>query len=304
MKVFITGATGYIGGSIAAKLIAQGHQVSGLTRTADGATKLRAMGVEPVVGGLIDGNILQEAARSADTVINAANSDDAQAVEQLLPVLYGSGKTFIQTSGSSVIGDRAMGERSERRFHEDSVFEPLPERAGRVGIDRMVLAAAHRGVRSMVIRPSLIYGIGHGAHRDSVQVPKLIALARKHGVPLHVGRGLNIWSHVHIDDVVDLYLLALERATAGSLFYIENGECSMKDIAAAIGRVQGNLAPEDWPIDAAFAELGAGAYTTYGSNSRVLATKARGMLDWNPRGPALIEQIERGCYQQDILAAA
>ena len=304
MKVFITGATGYIGGSIAAKLIAQGHQVSGLTRTADGATKLRAMGVEPVVGGLIDGDILREAARSADTVINAANSDDAQAVEQLLPVLYGSGKTFIQTSGSSVIGDRAMGERSELRFHEDSVFEPLPERAGRVAIDRMVLAAAHRGVRSMVIRPSLIYGIGHGAHRDSVQVPKLIALARKHGVPLHVGRGLNIWSHVHIDDVVDLYLLALERATAGSLFYIENGECSMKDIAAAIGRVQGNLAPEEWPIDAAFAELGAGAYTSYGSNSRVLAAKARGMLGWNPRGPALIEQIERGCYQQDILAAA
>ena len=304
MKVFITGATGYIGGSIAAKLIAQGHQVSGLTRTADGATKLRAMGVEPVVGGLIDGDILREAARSADTVINAANSDDAQAVELLLPVLYGSGKTFIQTSGSSAIGDRAMGEHSELRFHEDSVFEPLPERAGRVAIDRMVLAAAHRGVRSMVIRPSLIYGIGHGAHRDSVQVPKLIALARKHGVPLHVGRGLNIWSHVHIDDVVDLYLLALERAAAGSLFYIENGECSMKDIAAAIGRVQGNLAPEDWPIDAAFAELGAGAYTTYGSNSRVLAAKARGMLGWNPRGPALIEQIERGCYQQDILAAA
>lgn len=302
MKVFITGATGYIGGSIATKLLTLGHQVSGLTRTADGAAKLRAAGIEPVVGGLIDGEILREAARGADAVINTANSDDAQAVEVLLPVLHGSGKAFIQTSGSSAIGDRALGERSELRFHEDSVFEPMPERAGRVAIDRMVLAAAHRGVRSMVIRPSLIYGIGHGAHRDSVQVPKLIALARKHGVPLHVGRGLNIWSHVHIDDVVDLYLLALERAAAGSLFYIENGECSMKDIAAAIGRVQGNLAPEDWPIDAAFAELGAGAYTTYGSNSRVLAAKARGMLGWNPRGPALIEQIERGCYQQDILA--
>ncbi len=304
MKVFITGSTGYIGGSIAVKLIAQGHRVSGLTRTADGAAKLRAAGIEPVVGALIDGEILREAARSADAVINAANSDDANAVELLLPALHGSGKTFIQTSGSSVIGDRAMGERSELRFHEDSVFEPLPERAGRVAIDHMVLAAAHRGVRSLVIRPGLIYGIGHGAHRHSVQVPKLIALARKHGVPLHVGRGLNIWSHVHIDDVVDLYLLALERAAAGSLFYIENGECSMKDIAAAIGRVQGNLKPQDWPIEAAFAELGAGAYTTYGSNSRISAAKARAMLGWNPRGPALIEQIEHGCYRQDILGDA
>ena len=304
MRVFITGATGYIGGSIAAKLTAQGHQVSGLTRTAHGAAMLRAAGSEPVVGGMIDREILHDAAKAADVVINAANSDDANAVELLLPALHGSGKTFIQTSGSSAISDRAMGERSELTFHEDSVFEPLPERAGRVAIDRMVLAAAHRGVRSVVIRPSLIYGVGHGAHRDSLQVPKLIALARKHGAPLHVGRGLNIWSHVHIDDVVDLYLLALERAAAGSLFYVENGECSMKDIAAAIGRVQGNRVPEDWPIDAAFAELGAGAYTSYGSNSRVHAAKARGMLGWNPRGPALIEQIEHGCYRQDILGGA
>ena len=303
MKVFITGATGYIGGSIAVKLIAGGHQVSGLTRTQDGAAKLREAGIGPVIGQLVDGETLRAAARTADAVINAANSDEANAVEAMLPALHGSGKVFIQTSGSSAIGDRAVGEPSDLVFHEDSIFEPMPERAGRVVIDRSVLAAAHKGVRSVVIRPSLIYGIGHGAHRDSVQVPKMIALAKKHGVPRHVGRGLNVWSHVHIDDVVDLYLLALERALPGSLFYIENGECSMKAITQAIGRVLGNRPPEDWPIDEAFAELGAGAYTTYGSNSRVRADKARGMLGWNPQGPALMEEIERGCYRQDILAS-
>ena len=304
MKVFILGATGYIGGSIAAKLLAQGHQVSGLARTDEAAAKLRASAIEPVRGQLIDGAQLREAANVADAVINAANADDANVVESLLPSLHRTGKTFIQTSGSSAIGDRARGEPSELVFHEDSVFEPMPERAGRVAIDRMVLAAAHRGVRSLVIRPSLIYGIGHGAHRNSVQVPTMIAIAKKHGVPRHVGRGLNVWSHVHIDDVVDLYLLALERAPAGSLFYIENGECSMKEITLAIGRVQGNRLPQDWPIQEAFAQLGAGAYTTYGSNSRVRAAKARGMLGWNPQGPALIDEIERGCYRQEILAAA
>lgn len=302
MNVFIIGATGYIGGSIAAKLVAGGHRVSGLTRTNEGAAKLRAAGIEPVAGQMIDGHILREAAAHADAVINAANSDDANVVESLLPSLHGTGKTFMQTSGSSAIGDRAVGEASERVFHEDSVFEPMPERAGRVAIDRMVLASAHRGVRSIVIRPSLIYGIGTGVHRDSVQVPKMIALAKKFGAPRHVGRGLNIWSHVHIDDVVDLYLLALEHAAAGSLFYIENGECSMKTITEAIGRVQGDRPPQDWPIAEAFAELGAGAYTTYGSNSRVRADKARGMLGWKPHGPALIDEIERGCYRQDILA--
>ncbi len=167
-----------------------------------------------------------------------------------------------------------------------------------------MLAAAQDGVHSIVIRPTLIYGRGHGAHKDSVQVPKMIAVAKKHGTPRHVGRGLNIWSHVHIDDVVDLYLLALERAPAGSLFYVENGECAMRTITEAIGRVQGNRPPEDWPVNEAFAELGAAAYTSYGSNSRVRAAKARAMLGWQPKGPPLIEEIERGCYRDEIRAAA
>ena len=151
-----------------------------------------------------------------------------------------------------------------------------------------------------MIRPSLIYGRGLGVNAASVQVPKLIDVARKAGKPRHVGRGLNIWSHVHIDDVVDLYLLALERAPAGSLFYVENGECPMRTITEAIGRVQGNRPPEDWPVEQAYLEWGAAAYTSFGSNSRVRAAKARGMLAWQPKGPPLIEEIERGCYRDEI----
>jgi nucleoside-diphosphate-sugar epimerase len=303
MQLFITGATGYIGGSVAAKLIAGGHRVRGLTRTPDGADKLKAAGIEPVIGSLVDGGVLAEAARGADAVIHTANSDDASSVEALLPALKGSGKRLIQTSGSSIIADRAAGEPSDRVFHEDSVYEPLPERAGRLAIDRKVLAAAHDGVHSIVIRPTLIYGRGRGAHAHSVQVPKMIAVAKKHGVPRHVGRGLNIWSHVHIDDVVELYLLALERAPAGSLFYVENGECAMRTITEAIGRALGNRPPQDWPVNEAFTELGAAAYTSYGSNSRVRAPKARAMLGWQPKGPPLIEEIERGCYRDEISGA-
>jgi nucleoside-diphosphate-sugar epimerase len=303
MQVFITGATGYIGGSLAAKLIAGGHRVRGLTRTAEGAATLQAAGIEPVIGSLVDGRVLAAAARAADAVINTANSDDANAVEALLPALEGSGKRLIQTSGSSIIADRAAGEPSDLVFHEDSIYEPLPERAGRLAIDRKVLAAAHRGVHSIVIRPTLIYGRGHGAHNDSVQVPKMIAVAKKHGAPRHVGRGLNIWSHVHIDDVVGLYLLALERAPAGSLFYVESGECAMRTVTGAIGRVQGKPA-QDWPVEQAFLEWGAAAYTSFGSNSRVRADKARGMLGWQPRGPALIDEIERGCYRDEIRGGA
>src|SRR5262245_57687124 len=110
MQLFITGATGYIGGSVAAKLIAGGHRVRGLTPTPDGAAKLKAAGIEPVIGSLVDGDVLAAAARAADAVIHTANSDDASSVEALLPALKGSGKRLIQTSGSSIIADRAAGE--------------------------------------------------------------------------------------------------------------------------------------------------------------------------------------------------
>src|SRR4029077_2294409 len=137
----------------------------------------------------------------------------------LLAGLAGSGKALIQTSGSSVVGAYDNGEASEQIFDEDTDFTPQPEKAMRVAIDRQVLAAANDGVRSVVIRPSLIYGRGVGVAATSIQLPKLIDVARKAGVPRHVGRGLNIWSHVHIADVAELYLLALEKAPAGSLFY-------------------------------------------------------------------------------------
>jgi nucleoside-diphosphate-sugar epimerase len=157
--------------------------------------------------------------KRVDAVINAANSDNAFVVHALLTGLRGTGKTLIQTSGSSVVGKYDNGEASDDTFDEDTPFTPQPEKAARVAIDHAVLAAAKENVRAIVIRPTLIYGRGIGVSSTSVQLPKLIDVARKHGVPRHVGRGLNIWGHVHIADVAALYLLALEKASAGSLFY-------------------------------------------------------------------------------------
>jgi nucleoside-diphosphate-sugar epimerase len=295
MRVFITGATGYVGGSVAAKLVARGHQVLGLCRSEAKAAALRGIGVEPLVGTLADAAVLAEGARRADAVVNAADSDHIYAVERLLDALEGSGKTFVQTSGSSIVADRAAGEPGARIFHEDTPFEPLPERALRVAIDRIVLAAAHRGVRAVVLRPGLIYGEGLGLHKESVQIPKLAELAQASGIARHVGRGLNIWGHLHIDDAAELFLLALEKAPAGSLFYGESGEASMRDLAAAIGRRLGlGEETEPWPIEEAFRAWGAAAYTSFGSNSRIRADKARAMLGWQPKGPPLIATIERG----------
>lgn len=190
MRVFVIGATGYIGGSVAVKLVEAGYRVAGLVRSSAKAQALRALGVEPVAGALADRAILAAAAQRADVIVNAADSDDLYVVEAVLPAIAGTGKTFLHTSGTSVVADRAAGEPSDRVFLEETPFEPLPERMLRVAIDRMVLAAAHSGVRSIVLRPGLIYGRGRGLNPHSHQLPRLIGLAKGRGAGMHIGRGL------------------------------------------------------------------------------------------------------------------
>ena len=298
MKILVTGATGYIGGSVATRLQADGHHVIGLARSDEAAASLMQRGIEPVAGNLNDYGPLQRVARSVDAVINAAQADNPYVVLAILPQLSGTGKVFIQTSGSSVVSTYDQGEYLDRVFHEDTPITPMPEKATRVAIDEQVLGAALVGVRSVVIRPSLIYGRGIGVASSSVQIPKLIEQAQK-GVARHIGRGLNVWSNVHITDVVDLYVLALEHAPAGSLFYAENGEESMKSAVEAISRMLGlGGRTEDWPIEEAAAALGPGAHLTFGSNSRVRAVKARKVLGWAPKGPTLLNEIEQGAYKE------
>ena len=299
MKIFVTGATGYIGGSVATRLVADGHHVIGLARSEQAAASLKQRGIEPVAGTLNDYGPLQRVARSVDAVINAAQADNPFVVLAILPQLSGTGKVFIQTSGSSVISTYDQGECVDRVFHEDTPFTPMPEKATRVAIDEQVLRAALDGVRSVVIRPSLIYGRGIGVDSSSVQVPKLIDQAAQSGVARHIGRGLNVWSNVHISDVVDLYVLALEHAPGGSLFYAENGEESMKSTVGAMSRMLGlGGRTEDWPIEEAAAALGPGAHLTFGSNSRVRALKARKILGWSPKGPSILHEIEQGAYKE------
>jgi nucleoside-diphosphate-sugar epimerase len=298
MKVFVTGATGYIGGSVATRLLETGHTVLGLARSDDAAAALRKRGIEAFPGDINGYTPIFDAAKRVDAVINAANSDNPFVVHALLAGLSGSGKTLIQTSGSSVVGNYDNGEPSEQVFDESSAFAPQPEKAMRVAIDQSVLAAARDNVRSVVIRPTLIYGRGIGVAATSIQLPRLIDVARKAGIPRHVGRGLNIWSHVHIADVVDLYLLALEKAAAGTLLYAENGEASFKSVAQSIGRMLGlGEKTQEWPIGAAVEGLGPGAYLSFGSNSRVRGVQSRA-LGWQPKGRALFDEIENGVYAE------
>ena len=301
MKIFITGASGYIGGSVAAGLMAAGHHVSGLARAQETAAALAMLGMTPVRGTLDDAEVLARAARDADVTINAANAGHRAAVEAMLTALAGSGKTFLHTDGSSIVGTRARGELVETVFDEDTPFTPTPQRAPRVAIDAMVRRAAEHGVRSVVIAPSLIYGRGRGVNPHSIQVPWLIKVAKKFGVARHIGSGENRWANVHIDDVAALYALAIEKAPAGAFYFAENGENSMREVCAAISRMLGQGGrTQNMTVEEAAAEWGEGpANDTMGSNSRVRAKRARAELDWQPKARSLIEEIKHGCYAQD-----
>lgn len=298
MNIFLTGASGYIGGSVAARFLENGHILRGLVRTEEKASLVRAKGIEPVIGSLDDGALLAREAMAADAVVNTASADHRPAAEAFLEALSGSGKIFLHTSGSSIVGRRDEGRYGEAVFDENTPIEPSPARAARVALNRDILASAENGVRAVIIAPSLIYGEGLGVNPDSMQVPWLIDLARRSGAARHIGPGTNVWSNVHIRDLADLYLLALESAPTGSFFYAENGENAMRDVCTAIGKMLGyGDGTTEMTLAEAAGHWGEGpANDTMGSNSRVRALRVRAELGWAPNGPSLIEEIESGCY--------
>lgn len=294
MKILVIGATGYIGGSVAKTLVAEGYEVSGLTRDSDKMEALSKMGIKPVLGTLEDKHTLVKTIQSSDAVINAADSDHRAGVETIIEALRGTGKTFIHTSGSSVIGDDALGEyESPNIYSDDTPFTPIEIRKNRADLNNFVrIAGIKDGIRTMIITPPMIYGEGLGLTTESDQLPKLIrqSVQRKAGV--YLGKGLNHWSNVHIQDLVNLYVLVLEKGPSGAMFFAENGEESLLTIAGAISHALGFSGKTvSWPAAQAIAELGDWARFALGSNSRIRAIHARRLLGWEPKAESILAWI-------------
>ncbi|MFJ5297698.1 NAD-dependent epimerase/dehydratase family protein [Pseudomonas sp. NPDC088368] len=297
MKVFVTGATGYLGGSISHKLIEQGHEVLGLVRTAEQAAQLEQRGISALLGTLDDAGALHKGATESDATINAANSDHFFSIQTLISSLKGSGKTLIHTSGTSIVCDDAKGEfASEAILQDDTPFEPQLHRGGRVRIDQLVRSAGiHDGIRAFVICPSMVYGTGLGLRKDSDQLPKLVKQSQAVGAGVFIGKGATVWSNVYISDLADLYVQALDNAPSGAFFFAENGEATFQQIAEAVHAALGFKGEtRSWPYDEAVEALGPFARVALATNARVRATNARKLLGWAPTGPDLREALIRG----------
>lgn len=292
-KVFITGINGYIGGTIAQLLLKQGYEVSGLVRNPVHVAPLTAAGIRTITGTIDNAPLLMAAAKEADAVIHTASVNDPYSIDTLTAALKGTGKTLIHTSGSSVLGRKEYGELSDVIYTEETVVTPTLERVHWTGLNDHVLKAADQGIRSIVIIPTMVYGIGKGIHRESIQLPMLWKVVKEKGRAVYVEKGASVWSNVHIDDLAQLYLQALEKAPAGSAFYAENGAASFQEIAVAMSEKPGIGAASSISIDEAVALFGADmAHYGLASNSRVSAGKARRLLGWEPAINGIFDHIK------------
>lgn len=289
-KIFLTGASGYIGGTTAQLLVKKGYTVAGLIRRAELAPLLQAQGIRPVIGSTDDIQLLTREAQAADAVIHTTNVSDPVPINTFINALKATGKTLIHTSGSSVLGKRTP---NNFIYTEDFPIDPIPERVNWVGLNNTVVRAAEQQIRSIVIIPTMIYGEGLGIHKESIQLPLLWKASQEKGAGVYIESGAGIWSNAHVLDLAQLYIDALEKAAAGTVFYVENGAASFKEIAAAMSRKMGKgdhtisisltEAIDKWGEDMA----------TFGlcADSRASAVKAKAMLGWQPVYNSIFEHI-------------
>jgi nucleoside-diphosphate-sugar epimerase len=301
MRVFVTGASGWIGSALVRELIGAGHQVTGLARSDASAAALVAAGVEVRRGTLDDLDVLRGAAAESDGVIHlafkhdiafsggfqdAANAD-RRAVEAFGGALAGTDRPFVLASG-------LLGLAPGRVATEQDGLDPVGGRDAveiRRGTAQLTLSLADRGVRSSVVRlPPTVHGEG-----DKGFMATLVGIARDKGVAGYAGDGANRWPAGHVLDAAHLFRLALEKAPAGSALHANADEgVPIRGVAEVIGR---HL---DVPVTSIEDVAGHFGWMAglIGADSPASSALTRELLGWRPTQPGLIDDLDKGHYFQ------
>jgi nucleoside-diphosphate-sugar epimerase len=295
MRVFLTGASGWIGSVIARELMAAGHSVVGLVRSAEKGAALLSAGGMVLVGGLGDLDVLRRGAADADGIIHTAfgldisrigelAAEDSRAIETFGEVFAGSVRPIIVTDGFlHLTGEKAV------ETDRPEVMPAFPRAS-----QQTAFALAERGIRANVVRnPRSVHGKGetHGF------VPMLAVVAREKGVSAYVGDGANLWPAVHHLDAARVYRLALERGARGEAYHAVAEEgVPYREIAEAIGRQLGlpakSLTQEE-------AEAHFGALATWVANNGPASNEwTKKVLGWSPKQVGIVADIERPDYSR------
>jgi nucleoside-diphosphate-sugar epimerase len=294
MRVFVTGASGWIGSGTVDDLLEAGHKVIGLARSDGSAAALEAKGATVLRGDLDELDTLRHGAADAEAVIHLANKHDwsnpaesnraeRAAVEAIGETLAGSDRPFILASGLG-------GTTENRPVTEDDPSPFVGQDSPRGGSENLALEYIDRGVRTISARfAPTVHGVG-----DHGFIAAIAAAARRRGVSAYVGDGSAVWSAVHRSDAARLVRLGLEQAPAGTLLHAVAETVSTKEIAEALGRNLGlpvtSVAPEDAVEHYGFI----GGF--FGRSLAGSSERTRKLFNWTPTGPTLLEDIEAGAY--------
>lgn len=292
MRIFMTGASGYVGGVVARHLAEAGHTVEALARSAASEAKVAALGARPVPGSLADLPVLRRAAAEADAVVHVAvdftdphmREIEEPALDAMLAGL-GGGKALVYTSTGLVYPDM-KGAMVDEDHPVDPLRSPQPYKV--LG-ERQVLSAGG-GTAVTVIRAALIYG-----HGGTALLQGMIAGARQNGVVPYIGDGANEWSSVHVDDLARLYAAALDRRLGGVVVNAASGtRTSMRRIAEAVAALTGSRAI---PLTLEQARQAMGPYAAVLTRSSPLdPSRAKRLFGWRATAPGLLEDIRSGSY--------
>jgi nucleoside-diphosphate-sugar epimerase len=294
MRIFITGGTGYVGSALVARFVTAGHEVSALARSPRSSAALTAAGAVPVRGELADLAVLRSAAADADAVVHAAvdytMTPEAQATELAAVAALadgassaGSGTPLVYTSTGLVYGfDPAQD------TDEDATLPAVSAQPVKAQAEQVVLGAA--GITPVVVRAGLVYG-----HGGSGLLTGLIDGAARTGAATYIEDGANAWWPVHVDDLADLYLRAVEHPAAGVFNAVGDDPFSFRELAEAIAELTGTRAVSI-PFAAAEQQLGDYAHVLR-STSRQRADKARATFGWAPAGIPLLADVRAGSYR-------
>lgn len=293
MRIFVTGATGWVGSAVVEDLIAEGHQVAGLARSPASAEKLAAAGAQVVHGSVEDLDVLRTAAAHADAVIHTAfNHDwsrfaescaaDKRAIEALGAELEGSERPLIVTSGVALLAPGRLATEADAAPPVTASFPRASEAVVEKLRERRVLATTVR------LAPS-VHGVG-----DHGFVPRLAGIAREKGVSAYIGDGQNRWPAVHRRDAARVFRLALEHAAEGPFHAVAEQGVALRNIAEAIAR------RFDLPLVSKAAEQAGEHFGWFapfvGIDAPTSSDRTRALLDWSPEQPGLLEDLARSDY--------
>ena len=298
MKVLVTGATGFIGSAVVERLVVRGHQVQGLARSEAAAEKVRKLGAEPVAGKLADAVHIGTHAAASDGMIHAGSitdmtnfdpyaafAADERMVAAVMKAFHGSGRPFITTSGSSAQAILNPGYGDPVVYTEETPFIPLDFMRRRVDMELTMIGAMTYGIRSMVVRPPFVYG-----RSGCYAIQRIFDSVRQHRVAPYVGAGENIWSMVHVSDLAELYVLALEKGPAGTVFNSVTSEWTMREAVNVIAKHLG-VSAASWSFEHASAEWGEIPARVMSASHRSSSERARSRLGWKPRMPSVADEM-------------